>query len=631
MVEFEDMRVVDLRAELKTRGLPVSGLKAVLIQRLHDHDNSLAGPVAQEDGKAEQNSATAITETVEDNSSVEAKPSVEIRAPASAVGASEPAEAPAPGGKAVAPAAASPTMAAKEEVPSPQAPSAEAAAGDTKAGAEAPASAAAANLPAVATPSTALKSTRSKTRRASMASAAATQEKPEPAVKPEVSVEGEVAGPSSSAESVGAGASGSERAAAVEGEALDDNSAMQIRLAKGSGLLGVVISAACIGVGHGLTAGNLVTCHVALLGLFIAATASNRRPTGTSAFIARSLVTLAVALVASEAYQQRQRPLGAMPAETAGEESGMAALASFVSGKVAGALSCSGPPGEEDVGGGEESIEEVADEAAVPIAMEAWLAWAKEVWSVLEAGEWRAVQFGVIEFWGWASVAGYITLVEALPVILQPLHGIFRRLERVHNILLAALSLAMLAGIVRSCITSGKTSSVHAMLCDTFDEKDPVFDATSKAFFWSKYWEWFDTALLVAKGKPVSWLQYTHHASTAILTALNMVPTRNAMWSVVCALNSFVHAWMYAYYAFPRFRLLRRTKVWLTWAQMIQHMIVLLSAAYVVYLGRKGEECHNNTTPILAGLGLYLMYLAFFALFYRRTYVGGAQKRARPA
>lgn len=39
----------------------------------------------------------------------------------------------------------------------------------------------------------------------------------------------------------------------------------------------------------------------------------------------------------------------------------------------------------------------------------------------------------------------------------------------------------------------------------------------------SKAWEWFDTALLVAKGKPVSWLQYTHHASTAILTALNMV------------------------------------------------------------------------------------------------------------
>ena len=41
--------------------------------------------------------------------------------------------------------------------------------------------------------------------------------------------------------------------------------------------------------------------------------------------------------------------------------------------------------------------------------------------------------------------------------------------------------------------------------------------------FRSKAWEWFDTALLVAKGKPVSWLQYSHHASTGFLTSLNMV------------------------------------------------------------------------------------------------------------
>lgn len=42
----------------------------------------------------------------------------------------------------------------------------------------------------------------------------------------------------------------------------------------------------------------------------------------------------------------------------------------------------------------------------------------------------------------------------------------------------------MLVGIVQSCITSGKTSSVHAMLCGAFDEEDPVFDVTSKVFFW---------------------------------------------------------------------------------------------------------------------------------------------------
>lgn len=100
------------------------------------------------------------------------------------------------------------------------------------------------------------------------------------------------------------------------------------------------------------------------MGLFIAATASNRRPTGTTAFAARALGTLAVALVASEALRQRQRPL--QPASDGeggeGEESGMAALATFVSERVTGGLSCSAPPGGEDVPvdeGGAKCIEEV--------------------------------------------------------------------------------------------------------------------------------------------------------------------------------------------------------------------------------------------------------------------------------
>lgn len=59
-----------------------------------------------------------------------------------------------------------------------------------------------------------------------------------------------------------------------------------------------------------------------------------------------------------------------------------------------------------------------------------------------------------------------------------------RRVERSHNILLALTSAAMLVGIIRSCVSSGKTSSVHAMLCGAFDEEDPVFDVTAKTFFW---------------------------------------------------------------------------------------------------------------------------------------------------
>lgn len=70
--------------------------------------------------------------------------------------------------------------------------------------------------------------------------------------------------------------------------------------------------------------------QAALAGLFIAATAANTRPTGPRAFAARAIVTLAVAVVASEALRQVQQPAQATGA--AAEEGGMASLLALVSG-----------------------------------------------------------------------------------------------------------------------------------------------------------------------------------------------------------------------------------------------------------------------------------------------------------
>lgn len=58
--------------------------------------------------------------------------------------------------------------------------------------------------------------------------------------------------------------------------------------------------------------------------------------------------------------------------------------------------------------------------------VEAGVGWVGGVQEAFEAREWREVRLGVEEFWGWASVAGYLALVEALPVLLSPLHGVFR-------------------------------------------------------------------------------------------------------------------------------------------------------------------------------------------------------------
>eukprot|EP00611_Tribonema_gayanum_P015988 TRINITY_DN2791_c0_g1_i2.p1 TRINITY_DN2791_c0_g1~~TRINITY_DN2791_c0_g1_i2.p1 ORF type:complete len:386 (+),score=81.57 TRINITY_DN2791_c0_g1_i2:122-1279(+) len=261
-----------------------------------------------------------------------------------------------------------------------------------------------------------------------------------------------------------------------------------------------------------------------------------------------------------------------------------------------------------------------------------------------------------VQIAGVTSVLGYLAFVEVALLFLAPptapadepgtrpeeatpkggsMRKAVLRLENAHNMGLAALSAGMLVGIVRSCFVSGKVESLHALLCQPFQE-DTIFLWTAHLFFWSKFWEWGDTALLVAKGKSVTWLHYTHHASTAVLTMLNMSPIYNAMWSIVCATNSFVHAWMYGYYWKPS--LLRPLRRAITRIQILQHAGVLASALYVLrdlLRSRQGDDkaveagCANSPVPIAAGLGLYLMYLLFFLAFYIQTYVK-KQRRGRP-
>lgn len=88
-----------------------------------------------------------------------------------------------------------------------------------------------------------------------------------------------------------------------------------------------------------------VCAQVALVGLFIAATAANGRPAGRRAYAARAFVTLAVAAVATDALQQMQRwqlqTTPASPPEAGGVGGGgMAALSAILSDKVAEGVSC---------------------------------------------------------------------------------------------------------------------------------------------------------------------------------------------------------------------------------------------------------------------------------------------------
>lgn len=219
----------------------------------------------------------------------------------------------------------------------------------------------------------------------------------------------------------------------------------------------------------------------------------------------------------------------------------------------------------------------------------------------------------------YASPLLYMVYVEiaklVLPYETKKSKPIFDVLKLVHNLGLAIASLAMLVGIIYCAWESGKLNSLHASLCGPFqDEKTAML--VGRYFYLSKYWEWIDTAFLITAKKEITWLQYTHHMSTAILVFANISPVISSASLLACFTNTFVHVFMYFYFAFPQG--LRKYRKWITTIQIIQHCMCLSGFTYI-YLNL--DSCVTTTMGIKMALALYAMYLTFFVLFYIVQYV----------
>jgi hypothetical protein len=229
----------------------------------------------------------------------------------------------------------------------------------------------------------------------------------------------------------------------------------------------------------------------------------------------------------------------------------------------------------------------------------------------------------------YASPILYMVYVEVakriLPVETKSSKPVFDILKLVHNLGLAIASLALLVGIIYCGLESGKFNSVHSALCGPFQDEYTA-SMVGRYFYLSKYWEWIDTAFLITGGKEISWLQYTHHMSTAILVYANTSPVISSASLLACFTNTFVHVFMYFYYAFPH-GFMKKYRKFITTIQIIQHCLCLSGFTYIYF---NLDSCVTTTVGIKMALMLYVMYLTFFVLFYIVAYVqNGDGKKAK--
>lgn len=149
----------------------------------------------------------------------------------------------------------------------------------------------------------------------------------------------------------------------------------------------------------------------------------------------------------------------------------------------------------------------------------------------------------------------------------------------------------------------------------------------TQLFILSKVPELFDTAFLILKKKPVTFLHWYHHI-TVLLYCWNSYITESSTGLYFVAMNYTVHAVMYFYYCLQTLHLLPRSfpAHMITILQIMQMfvgaLVVLSSAIFYVFGGSAYPPgtCNDHPVNIISGGLMYGSYLYLFIKFALRRY-----------
>ena len=144
-------------------------------------------------------------------------------------------------------------------------------------------------------------------------------------------------------------------------------------------------------------------------------------------------------------------------------------------------------------------------------------------------------------------------------------------------------------------------------------------------YYFSKLIEWVDTVLIIISGNfgQFSYLHWYHHATIFPFTSgLNLSHPHGNAWEVLF-LNSLVHVVIYSYYLLSTFGYKPAWKVYLTYFQIFQFVLILCLSATDLYL--------------LAGAGSYkthlvlMVYMSSLILFFSNYLLQSTLKRGKKA
>jgi len=245
-------------------------------------------------------------------------------------------------------------------------------------------------------------------------------------------------------------------------------------------------------------------------------------------------------------------------------------------------------------------------------------------------------EYGVTALSAWHWTVGlccfYLLSVLLLKLYMKdkPAWDLYR-FRLFHNAFLSFASLVMVLGLMKEIFTLTWNYGPEVMLCDESRHQQNE----SNLYFWyyifflSKFYEFIDTYILIARKKPISFLHCFHHFITAFLCWVCLQSGMAVQW-IVITLNGMIHVAMYYYFMVQTMGGDVWWKKHLTTCQIVQFCLdICATTSWGVYYWGSGKDCSGDVTTFFFGHGILSSFLLLFINFYVQTY--RANRRAAAA
>eukprot|EP01029_Cantina_marsupialis_P027839 TRINITY_DN774074_c0_g1_i1.p1 TRINITY_DN774074_c0_g1~~TRINITY_DN774074_c0_g1_i1.p1 ORF type:complete len:273 (-),score=48.54 TRINITY_DN774074_c0_g1_i1:253-1071(-) len=197
----------------------------------------------------------------------------------------------------------------------------------------------------------------------------------------------------------------------------------------------------------------------------------------------------------------------------------------------------------------------------------------------------------------------------------------------VHNIILIVFSASCVIGTALVLANNWEWNKIFDDECHHMMDNTYAY-FLGYLFYISKFYEFFDTWLIILKGKKPSFLQTFHHAGTAWSMACMMHFRSEGLWTCII-LNCFVHTIMYTYYLLTVFGIRPWWKKYITMMQIVQFCVGTL-VGVPLFMKSCSWDYDNGLFGALSHIQcqLFVFVLLFlFTAFFKQSYKKKSPKK----